>query len=150
MIPRPWLVACIAVFAAAPALAASSPAKPLDLSLPLQFVPAPASTTHGASKSAPATKPRRHGAQPDPLGATGMQPPDAFLSACNNKAYKKSRVFGNATVGAFSGSQVEGNYQAGRVGVAQALGSCSHPSGGIIFSVGFSRASVNGPYWPPY
>ncbi|MGA7965040.1 MAG: hypothetical protein WCB49_03975 [Gammaproteobacteria bacterium] len=146
---KPWLVACIAVFAASSALAQSSPAKPLNLDLPLQFTPAAASTTHGTAKSAPTSKPRQHGAHPDDIRDTGVQLPYANLTACNNQAYKRPRVFGNVALGAFSGSHIEGNYQAGTVSIAKSLGSCSHPSGGIIFNFGFSRQTINGSGWPP-
>ena len=148
MILKPWLTACIAIVAATPALAQSSSAKPLDLNLPLQFTPATASTAHGTAKSAPASKPRQHGAHPDNTRATGMQPIYAYLPACNNKAYKRPRVFGNVGLGAFSGSHIEGNYQTGTVNIAKALGSCNHPSGGVTFSFGFGRESINGPAWP--
>lgn len=146
---KPWLVACAAIFAATPALAQSSPAKPLNLNLPLQLTPSAASTTHGAAKFAPASTRRQHGARPDDTRGTDIQPPYAYLPACNDKAYKRARVFGSAGLGAFSGSHIEGNYQTGTVGIAKALGSCDHPSGGITFSFGFGRETINGLY-PPH
>ena len=144
---KPWLVACVAIFAATAAMAQPSSATPLNLNLPLQFAPAAASARHGTAKSAPASKPPQHGALPGPVGDTGVQPPYAYLPACNNKAYKKPRVFGSVALGAFSGSHIDGNYQAGTVNVAKALGSCHHPSGGITFSFGFGRETIDGPFW---
>ncbi|MGH8128762.1 MAG: hypothetical protein ACRETC_10485 [Gammaproteobacteria bacterium] len=145
---KPWLVACIAIFAAAPALAQSPPAKPLNLDLDLQFTPATASTTHGKAKVAPASKPRQQGAHPDDTRDTAVQPPYAYPPACDNKAYKKPQIFGNVELGAFAGSHFEGSYQAVMVGIAKALGSCDHPSGNIIFSLGVGRETINGPGWP--
>ncbi|MGH9436884.1 MAG: hypothetical protein ACRD22_03090 [Terriglobia bacterium] len=144
---KPWLVACIAIFAATPALAQSSSAKPLNLNLDLKFTPRAASTTHGKAKSTPASKPRPHGAHPADTRDTDPPPPYAYLTTCNNKAYTKPRVFGGVGLGVFSGSHIEGNYQAGTVGVAKALGSCNHPSGDIVFSFGFERGTINGPFW---
>lgn len=152
MIVKPWLVAGIAIFAATPALAKSSHAKPLNLNLPLQFSPVSASTAHGTAKSVPISIPRKHDAHLSDTRDTGdthLRPPSTYQPTCNNKAYKKPRFFGNVGLGAFSGSHIEGNYEAGRVSVAKALGSCSHPSGGIIFSFGFGHETINGPGWPP-
>lgn len=145
---KPWLVACIAIFAATPALAQSSPAKPLNLNLPLQFTPAAASTAHGMAKSTPASKPGQHSTPPDDLPNISVQSPYTYLPGCNNKAYKRPRVSGSVGLGVFSGSHIEGNYQAGMVSIAKALGSCNHPSGGIIFNFGFGRETINGPFWP--
>lgn len=158
MIPKPWFAACIALFVATPALAQSSPAKPLNLNLPLQYAPAAASTKHGTAKSVPTSKSRHHAAQPgttrDPDARPpytrdpNPQPPYVYAPTCNNKAYKRPRVFGSVGLGVFSGSHIEGNYQAGSVSIAKALGSCYHPDGGIIFSFGFARETMNGPFWP--
>ena len=145
---KPWLIACIALFAATPALAHSSSARPLNLDLPLPFTPAAAGTTHGAAKSARASKPRPHSAHLDDSRDTGMETPYASLPTCDNEAYKKPRVFGNVELGAFSGSHIDGNYEAGRVSVGNALGNCNHPSGGITVSFGFGRATINGPSRP--
>jgi len=145
---KPWLVACIAIFAAAPALAEPSPTKPLKLNLPLQFIPGTAPTGHGTAKSDPATQPQPDVARLGDSRDAGVQSPFASLPTCNNKAYKKPRVFGNVALGAFSGSHIEGNYQAGTVSIANALGSCNHPSGGITFSFGFGRENINGYGWP--
>lgn len=145
---KPWLVACIAIFAAAPALAKPPATKPLNLNLPLQFTPTTATTGHGAAKSDPATKPQPLIARLGDSRDTGVQSPYAYLPRCNNKAYKKPRVFGNVALGAFSGSHIEGNYQAGTVSIANALGSCNHPSGGVTFSFGFGRENINGYGWP--
>lgn len=147
---RSWLVACIAIFAATPAVAQSSSAKPLNLNLPLQFSAAPASTTHGSKQSLQASKPRQNRTQPGDTRYADLPPPYAFPPGCNNEAYKKPHVFGSATVGAFAGSHIEGNSQATTVSIAKALGSCNHPSGGIIFNFGFSRQTINGSGWPPY
>ena len=148
MILKPWFVTCIAILAATPALARSASASPLHLSLPLQFAPAAASTAHGTAKPVPPVKNRQHDAPPAKTHVTDAQPPFPILPACNNKAYKKTHVFGSVGMGVFSGSDINGNYEAGRVNVAKALGSCSHPSGGLIFSFGFGRQTVNGPWWP--
>lgn len=148
MIVKPWLVAGIAIFAAAPALAKLPHAKPLDLNLPFQFSPAAASTAHGTAKSAPTSLPRQHNAHLGDTRGIHLRPPLTYLPACNNKAYKKTHVFGSVGMGVFSGSHINGNYEAGRVNIAKALGSCSHPSGGLIFSFGFGRQTVNGPWWP--
>ncbi len=146
---KPWIVTCIAIFAATPAWAQSSSTRPLNLNLPLQFTgPAAASTSHGKTKSALPSQPPKQVARAGDTRNTDMQPPTGIQPACNNKAYKSPRVFGNVGLGAFSGSGIEGNYQVGRVSVAKPLGSCSHPSGGIIFSFGFGRTSINGPSWP--
>ena len=149
MTRKPWLVACIAIFAAAPALAKSTPAKPLNLNLPLQFSRPSASATHGTAKPTPTSKPKPHVANPARTWKPPVPPPYAFMPACNNKAYKKPHMFGSAGIGVFSGSDIEGNYETGTVSVAKALGSCSHPSGGITFSLGFGRETINGPGWPP-
>lgn len=145
---KPWLVACIAIFAATPALAQPSSATPLNLTLPLQFAPAAASTAHGTAKAAPASKTRRPGALPDETHDIGLRAPYAYLPACDNKAYKRPRVFGGVGLGVFSGSDIEGNYQTGTVSIAKALGTCIHPSGGITFTFGFGRETINGRYWP--
>lgn len=160
MILKPWFAACIAIFAAAPALAQLPSAKPLNLNLPLQYTPATASSTHGTAKSAPASKSRQHAAQPDAARDPDGRPPyvhdpnappphvHVYAPACNNQAYKRPRVFGSVGLGVFSGSHIEGNYQTGTVSIAKALGSCYHPTGGIIFTIGFGRETINGPFWP--
>jgi hypothetical protein len=154
----------IALTLAATTTWAQDAAKPLNLRLPADYVPAPSST-------APAPPPAQ---APEPKGPTvapknggeniavnptrPSDPPGTYYGdttgrmdgvveddtpRCDDATYNKPQVHGSVSTGFVSGSGRgnSGNYPAGAVNVSQAFGSCDHPTGGVSISIGAGQSN---------
>ena len=146
------------------ATAAVAQEKPLNLKLPADYVPAPASTAAapaaatGTTSPAPVTKSGESVAitpsrPKDPPGTyygdtsgrmTGVEVEDDG-PRCDDATYNKPQVHGSVTTGVVSASHGgSGSYQAGTVSLSQAFGSCEHPTGGVSISVGGGTSHFGG------
>jgi hypothetical protein len=157
----------IAVLAALALVATSSWAqdagKPLNLRLPADYVPAPASSTSAApaaASSVAGTAPKNGGnvavtpTRPkDPPGAyygdtsgrMANTETDSGVPRCDDATYNKPQVHGSLTTGVVSASHGgSGSYQAGVVSLSQAFGDCEHPTGGVSISVGGGNNNFGG------
>jgi hypothetical protein len=157
------IVVLVALTLAATSAWAQDTSKPLNLRLPADYVPAPASST--ASAPAPAssvagTAPKNGGSvavtptrPKDPPGAyygdtsgrmAGTET-DSGVPRCDDATYNKPQVHGSLSTGVVSASHGgSGSYQAGVVSLSQAFGDCEHPTGGVSISVGGGNNNFGG------
>ncbi|WP_413625431.1 hypothetical protein [Luteibacter sp. Lutesp34] len=148
------------------ATAALAQDKPLNLKLPPDYVPAPASTAAapvgGTTQAAPAvTKsgesvaitPSRPKAPPGTYyGDTSGRMENVEVAddtpRCDDATYNKPQVHGSLTTGVVSASHGgSGSYQGGAVSLSQAFGSCDHPTGGVSISVGGTQGHFGRGRW---
>jgi hypothetical protein len=146
---------------------AQDAAKPLNLRLPSDYVPAPASTAP-APPAAPAPDPKGPTVAPKNGGeniavtpSRPADPPGTYYGdttgrmdgvdvgsdepRCDDATYNKPQVHGSVSTGFVSGGRGNsGNYQAGAVSMSQAFGSCEHPTGGVSISVGAGQGRFGG------
>lgn len=141
------IVALAALSLLSSAAMAQDAAKPLNLKLPPNYVPASSSTVAapakaGSSAGSVAITPSR---PKDPPGAyygdtSGRLSSDEVEDdgpRCDDATYNKPQVHGSVTTGVVSASRGgSGSYQGGMVNLSQAFGSCEHPTGGVSISVG--------------
>ncbi|GAA0917247.1 hypothetical protein GCM10009552_36150 [Rothia nasimurium] len=161
---KPILV--LALFVATSASAwAQDAAKPLNLKLPPDYVPAssssasaPAQTGQSGTAAANGVKPGENVAvtpsrPKDPPGTyygdtTGRLANVAEANEgprCDDATYNQPQMHGSVSTGVVSGSRgMSGNYQSGAVNVTQAFGSCDHPTGSVSISVGAGTGHFNG------
>lgn len=145
------------------ATAAVAQEKPLNLKLPADYVPAPASSAAAPAAAAtpdgaPVTKSGESVAvtpsrPKDPPGTyygdttgrmTGAEVEDDG-PRCDDATYNKPQVHGSLSTGVVSASHGgSGSYEAGAVSVSQAFGSCEHPTGGVSISVGGGSGHFGG------
>lgn len=157
MKPLPVLAALLLASTGA---AAQDASRPLNLRLPPDYVPAPASTAAAPAATAGASG---SGAGRDNVAVTPSRPKDppgtyygdtsgrmedtAFADdtpRCDDATYNKPQMHGSVSTGVMSGSRgSSGSYQAGTVSLSQAFGSCDHPTGGISISVGGGTGRFN-------
>jgi hypothetical protein len=141
---------------------AQDASKPLNLRLPADYVPAPASSTAAAPASAStvAGAPKNGGSvavtpprPKDPPGAyygdtsgrMANTETESDLPRCDDASYNKPQVHGSLSTGVVSASHGgSGSYQAGVVSLSQAFGSCEHPTGGVSISVGGGNNNFGG------
>ncbi|QDE38412.1 hypothetical protein FIV34_03955 [Luteibacter pinisoli] len=138
------------------AMAQDAGKQPLNLNLPPNYVPAPASTT--AAATAPASSVVDTGSKngKESVAVTPAHPKDppgtyygdtsGRLSGtdvaddgphCDDATYNQPQMHGSVTTGVVSASHGgSGSYQGGAVSLSQAFGSCEHPTGGVSISVG--------------
>ncbi|NID15839.1 hypothetical protein [Luteibacter yeojuensis] len=144
------------------ATAAVAQDKPLNLKLPPDYVPAPATTAAAPAPTAPmATKSGESVAvvpsrPKDPPGTyygdtsgrmDGVEVADD-VPRCDDATYNKPQVHGSVTTGVVSASHGRGgSYQAGTVSLSQAFGSCDHPTGGVSISVGGGQGHFGRGRW---
>ena len=144
---------------------AQDASKPLNLRLPSDYVPAPASSaaapaSASASKDA-ATSPKNGGSDVAVTPTRPKDPPGAYYGdtsgrmanteadsgapRCDDATYNKPQVHGSITTGVVSASHGgSGSYQGGAVSLSQAFGSCEHPTGGVSISVGGMNNNFGG------
>ncbi|KAF1007921.1 MAG: hypothetical protein GAK28_01397 [Luteibacter sp.] len=156
----------LALFVATTASAWAQDAKPLNLKLPPNYVPAPASSTatpaNGTTaQPAPAGSDARPGESVAVTPSRPKDPPGTYYGdttgrmanvveaddrpRCDDATYNQPQVHGSVSTGVVSGSHgFGGNYQSGTVSVSQAFGSCDHPTGGVSISVGGGTGHFNG------
>jgi hypothetical protein len=142
---------------------AQDASKPLNLRLPADYVPAPASSTAAAPASASSvagTAPKNGGSvavtpshPKDPPGAyygdtsgrMANTEADSGAPRCDDATYNKPQVHGSLTTGVVSASHGgSGSYQGGVVSLSQAFGDCEHPTGGVSISVGGTNSNFGG------
>lgn len=142
------------------ATAAVAQEKPLNLKLPSDYVPAPASTSAAPATSAtPAGT--KSGESVAITPARPKDPPGTYYGdtsgrmagadveddgpRCDDATYNKPQVHGSLSTGVVSASHGgSGSYQAGAVSLSQAFGSCEHPTGGVSISVGGGTGHFGG------
>ena len=157
------IVVLAALSLAATATWAEDTSKPLNLRLPADYVPAPASST----AAAPAAASSVAGPAPKNGGSVAVTPPrpkdppgayygdtsgrmanteaDSGAPRCDDATYNKPQVHGSITTGVVSASHGgSGSYQGGAVSLSQAFGSCEHPTGGVSISVGGMNNNFGG------
>ena len=148
------------------ASAAVAQDKPLNLKLPADYVPSPASTVaapagSSAQQAAPAVT--KSGESVAVTLARPQDPPGTYYGdtsgrmenvevadepRCDDATYNKPQVHGSVSTGVVSASHGgSGSYQAGAVSLSQAFGSCDHPSGGVSISVGGSQGHFGRGRW---
>ena len=161
-------ILALAVFVATTASAWAQDAKPLNLKLPPDYVPASSSTSAASSQTRTAsTQPATAGTAARPAESVAVtpsrpkDPPGTYYGdttgrmanvveaddrpRCDDATYNQPQVHGSVSTGVVSGSHgFGGNYQAGTVSVSQAFGSCDHPTGGVSISVGGGTGHFNG------
>lgn len=142
---------------------AQDASKPLNLRLPADYVPAPASSTAAAPASASsvggsapkngdsvAVTPTRPKDPPgayygDTSGRMANTEADSGVPRCDDATYNKPQVHGSLSTGVVSASHGgSGSYQAGVVSLSQAFGDCEHPTGGVSISVGGGNNNFGG------
>jgi len=140
---------------------AQDASKPLNLRLPADYVPAPASSAAApASASTVAGAPKNGGSvavtpprPKDPPGAyygdtsgrMANTETESDAPRCDDASYNKPQVHGSLSTGVVSASHGgSGSYQAGVVSLSQAFGSCEHPTGGVSISVGGGNNNFGG------
>jgi hypothetical protein len=142
---------------------AQDASKPLNLRLPADYVPAPASSTAAAPASASsvagtaskngdsvAVTPSRPKDPPgayygDTSGRMANTEADSGVPRCDDATYNKPQVHGSLSTGVVSASHGgSGSYQAGVVSLSQAFGDCEHPTGGVSISVGGGNNNFGG------
>lgn len=147
------LAACAAVLLAGPALAQSTSGKPLNLELPPESVPAQATSAHAVSKPAHASSSARSAAsQPgvyygDTSGRIAATDAPGTTLSCDDASYNKPQVHGSVGMGVIAGNHTSGHYQSGTVHIAQAFGSCAHPTGHMSITVGVEQGQFGDPRW---
>ena len=142
---------------------AQDASKPLNLRLPADYVPAPASSTAATPASASsvagtapkngdsvAVTPSRPKDPPgayygDTSGRMANTEADSGVPRCDDATYNKPQVHGSLSTGVVSASHGgSGSYQAGVVSLSQAFGDCEHPTGGVSISVGGGNNNFGG------
>jgi hypothetical protein len=142
---------------------AQDASKPLNLRLPADYVPAPASSTAAAPASASsvagtapkngdsvAVTPSRPKDPPgayygDTSGRMANTEADSGVPRCDDATYNKPQVHGSLSTGVVSASHGgSGSYQTGVVSLSQAFGDCEHPTGGVSISVGAGNNNFGG------
>jgi hypothetical protein len=142
---------------------AQDASKPLNLRLPADYVPAPASTAAApaSASSVAGTAPKNGGANVAVTPTRPKDPPGAYYGdtsgrmantetdsgapRCDDATYNKPQVHGSITTGVVSASHGgSGSYQGGAVSLSQAFGSCEHPTGGVSISVGGMNNNFGG------
>lgn len=141
---------------------AQDASKPLNLRLPSDYVPAPASSTAApaAASSDAGTTPKNGGSvavtpsrPKDPPGAyygdtsgrMANTEADSGVPRCDDATYNKPQVHGSLSTGVVSASHGgSGSYQTGVVSLSQAFGDCEHPTGGVSISVGGGNSNFGG------
>lgn len=138
--------------------------RPLNLRLPADYVPPPASSTAAAPAPASSTgiAPKNGGngsvavtpARPhdppgtyygDTSGRMGGADVQDDVPRCDDATYNQPQVHGSVSTGVVSASHGgSGSYQAGVVSLSQAFGDCSHPTGGVSISVGGGTGHFSG------
>ena len=122
---------------------AQTPAKPLNLKLSPNDIPAASSST-----PAPAASTRNNAPGVYYGDTSGRLGNDEVASDsrrdCDDYSYNQPQVHGGVGMGVVSGSHVSGNYQTGTVNLSKAFGSCDHPAGGISISVGTGTGNFHG------
>lgn len=150
---KPLLALATALVLAAPALAQTTPGKPLNLQLPPSDLPAASASTHGKPHPAGASSSSRAAAsQPgmyygDTSGRTSMADARNAPPPCDDGNYNQPQVHGSVGMGVVAGNHVSGNYQSGSVRYSQAFGSCEHPTGHVSISVGVGQGHIDGGHW---
>lgn len=151
------------------ATAAVAQEKPLNLNLPPNYVPAPASTaapapTAGASTQQAAPVVTKSGESVAITPTRPKDPPGTYYGdtsgrmenvevaddtpRCDDATYNKPQVHGSLTTGVVSASHGgSGSYQGGAVSLSQAFGSCEHPTGGVSISVGGTQGHFGRGRW---
>jgi len=133
--------------------------KPLNLNLPPNFVPAPATTAAApASSSTVAGAPAAANESVAITRSRPLDPPGTYYGdtsgrmagadvdddtpRCDDATYNDPQVHGSVSTGVVSASRGgSGSYQAGAVSLSQAFGSCDHPKGGVSISVGGGQSN---------
>jgi hypothetical protein len=142
---------------------AQDASKPLNLRLPADYVPAPASTAAApaSASSVAGTAPKNGGTNVAVTPTRPKDPPGAYYGdtsgrmanteadsgapRCDDATYNKPQVHGSITTGVVSASHGgSGSYQGGAVSLSQAFGSCEHPTGGVSISVGGMNNNFGG------
>ena len=157
-IKRPVSAVLIAIVAVS-AWAQSAP-QPLNLKLPPEAVSAESATPGPAVDGNAAVDAMDAKGAPIPAGDSDQMPsgmpqdnrddkplnPNATVlpRKCDDSTYNQPQIHGDMSVGVVGGNHVSGNYQAGRLNVSQAFGSCDKPTGGINISIGVSQGNFNG------
>lgn len=145
------------------ATAAVAQEKPLNLKLPADYVPAPASSAAPpAAAPVPADAPvTKSGESVAVTPSRPKDPPGTYYGdtsgrmtgtdveddgpRCDDATYNKPQVHGSVSTGVVSASHGgSGSYQAGAVSLSQAFGSCEHPTGGVSISVGGGTGHFGG------
>ena len=148
------------------ATAAVAQEKPLNLKLPADYAPAPASTaaTPASSTATAAPMATKSGESVAVVPARPKDPPGTYYGdtsgrmegvevaddgpRCDDATYNKPQVHGSLTTGVVSASHGgSGSYQAGAVSLSQAFGSCEHPTGGVSISVGGGQGHFGRGRW---
>jgi len=165
------IVVLATLFLAASTAMAQDATKPLNLRLPADYTPAPASsapapaqavdTRVSADPKAPTVAPKNGGENIAVTKSRPLDPPGTYYGdtsgrmdgveaddgtpRCDDATYNKPQVHGSVTTGVVSASHGgSGNYQAGAVNLSQAFGSCEHPTGGVSISVGAGQGHFGG------
>jgi hypothetical protein len=142
---------------------AQDASKPLNLRLPADYVPAPASTAAApaSASSVAGTAPKNGGANVAVTPSRPKDPPGAYYGdtsgrmanteadsgapRCDDATYNKPQVHGSITTGVVSSSHGgSGSYQGGAVSLSQAFGDCEHPTGGVSISIGGANNNFGG------
>lgn len=148
------------------ATAALAQDKPLNLKLPPDYVPAPASTAAAPVGSTTQTSPAvtKSGESVAVTPSRPKDPPGTYYGdtsgrmenveaaddtpRCDDATYNKPQVHGSLTTGVVSASHGgSGSYQGGTVSLSQAFGSCDHPTGGVSISVGGTQGHFGRGRW---
>ncbi|WP_448102487.1 hypothetical protein [Luteibacter jiangsuensis] len=148
------------------ATAALAQDKPLNLKLPPDYVPAPASTAAAPVGSTTQTAPAvtKSGESVAVTPSRPKDPPGTYYGdtsgrmenvevaddtpRCDDATYNKPQVHGSLTTGVVSASHGgSGSYQGGAVSLSQAFGSCEHPTGGVSISVGGTQGHFGRGRW---
>jgi hypothetical protein len=164
---KPFLVVTALSLLAGAAMAQDAASqKPLNLSLPPNYVPASSSTTVAAPAAASTTAGAPVGSKngkesvavtpahaKDPPGTyygdtSGRMPQSDVVDdgpQCDDATYNQPQMHGSVTTGVVSASHGgSGSYQGGMVNLSQAFGSCEHPKGGVSISVGGATGRFHG------
>jgi hypothetical protein len=142
---------------------AQDASKPLNLRLPADYVPAPASTAAApaSASSVAGTAPKNGGGNVAVTPTRPKDPPGAYYGdtsgrmantevdsgapRCDDATYNKPQVHGSITTGVVSSSHGgSGSYQGGAVSLSQAFGDCEHPTGGVSISIGGANNNFGG------
>lgn len=148
------------------ATAAAAQDKPLNLKLPADYVPAPASTAAAPAGSPSQAAPiaTKSGESVAITPSRPKDPPGTYYGdtsgrmqgvevaddgpRCDDATYNKPQVHGSLTTGVVSASHGgSGSYQGGAVSLSQAFGSCEHPTGGVSISVGGTQGHFGRGRW---
>lgn len=157
------IVVLAALSLTATSLWAQDASKPLNLRLPADYVPAPASTAAApaSASSVGSTSPKNGGGNVAVTPTRPKDPPGAYygdtsgrmanndtdsgVPRCDDATYNKPQVHGSVSTGVVSASHGgSGSYTGGVVSLSQAFGDCEHPTGGVSISVGGANSNFGG------